>query len=40
LRLIETAVLQLPQLHTADGIISVQVLEGQIKFTTDIKTVE
>ena len=26
--------------HTADGIISVQVLEGQIKFTTDIKTVE
>ena len=26
--------------HTADGIISVQVLEGKIKFTTDIKTVE
>jgi len=26
--------------HTADGIISVQVLEGQIKFTTDIKSVE
>ena len=26
--------------HTADGIISVHVLEGQIKFTTDIKTVE
>lgn len=26
--------------HTADGIISVQVLEGKIKFTTDIKSVE
>ena len=26
--------------HTADGIISLQVLEGQLKFTTDIKSVE
>ena len=26
--------------HTADGIISLQVLEGQLKFTTDVKSVE
>ena len=26
--------------HKAEGIISVQVLEGQLKFTTDIKSVE
>ena len=26
--------------HTADGIISLQVLEGQLKFTTDIKSIE
>lgn len=26
--------------HKADGIISVQVLEGQIKFTTDLQSVE
>lgn len=26
--------------HTADGIISLQVLEGQIKFTTDLQSVE
>jgi quercetin dioxygenase-like cupin family protein len=26
--------------HTADGIISLQVLEGQLKFTTDIKSLE
>jgi quercetin dioxygenase-like cupin family protein len=26
--------------HTADGIISVQVLEGQIQFTTNEQTVE
>lgn len=26
--------------HTADGIISLQVLEGQIKFTTDKESVE
>lgn len=26
--------------HTADGIISLQVLEGQIKFTTDQESVE
>lgn len=26
--------------HTANGIISVQVLEGQLKFTTDVKSVE
>ena len=26
--------------HTADGIISLQVLEGQLKFTTDAKSVE
>lgn len=26
--------------HTADGIISLQVLEGQLKFITDIKSVE
>ena len=26
--------------HTADGIISLQVLEGLLKFTTDIKSVE
>ena len=26
--------------HVADGIISVQVLEGQIKFTTDLQSVE
>ena len=26
--------------HTADGIISLQVLDGQIRFTTDIKSVE
>lgn len=26
--------------HTADGIISIQVLEGQIKFATDLQSVE
>jgi len=26
--------------HTANGIISVQVLEGQIKFNTDLQSVE
>ena len=26
--------------HKAEGILSVQVLEGQLKFTTDIKSVE
>jgi quercetin dioxygenase-like cupin family protein len=26
--------------HKADGIISVQILEGQIKFTTDLQSVE
>ena len=26
--------------HKADGIISVQVLEGQLKFTTDLQSVE
>jgi quercetin dioxygenase-like cupin family protein len=26
--------------HTANGLISIQVLEGQIKFTTDLQSVE